>query len=117
MYEKRIALMQRRRLKPVARVGSPQEQVKPSRLRLKLLHATRRSPMQQITITFRDDDTLPDRIALMAQAHQTTTQDIIERALSEYLGDFGLKPVPEGFRPKNILELAQAIGVIKPPKT
>lgn len=69
--------------------------------------------MQEITLQFRDDDTLPDRLREMASLRQTTTQDIIERALCEYLGDFGLKPVPEGFQPKNILELAQARGLFK----
>ena len=72
--------------------------------------------MQELTIHFRDDDTLPDRVRKMADLRQTSPQDIIERALCAYLGDFGLTPAPEGFRPKTILELAEAIGSIKPTK-
>ncbi len=70
--------------------------------------------MQQITITFSDDDTLPDRLRKMANLHQTTPQDIIERALVEYLGEFALNPIPEGYRPKNLLELVRARGLLRP---
>ena len=108
MYEKRIAMMQRRRLKPVAKLSSFAEHVKQSRSWLKLLHARRSLSMQEITLQFQDNDTLPDRLR-----DQTTTQDIIERALCAYMGEFGLKPVPEGFQPKSILELAQARGLFK----
>ncbi|KLR58169.1 hypothetical protein, partial [Diaphorobacter sp. J5-51] len=81
-----------------------------------LPHVQRSIAMQQITIQFRDDDTLPDRVRKMAELRQTSPQDIIERALCAYLGDFGLTPIPEGFRPKTIIELAEAIGSIKPAK-
>lgn len=69
--------------------------------------------MQRITLQFQDGDTLPDRVREMAALRQTTPQDIVERALFAYLGDFELKPVPEVFQPKNILELAQARGLFK----
>lgn len=114
MYEKRIALMQRRRLKPVARVGSPQEHVKPSRLRLKLLHATRRSPMQQITITFRDDDTLPDRLRKMADELSVPVEMLMIRAIEAYLGNEHLTSPPDGFQTKSLVELFQSHGLMKP---
>lgn len=69
--------------------------------------------MREISIQIANDDTLFDRVASLAVQRGTTSQDIIERAIAAYLGDFGLNPVPEGFRPKNVLELAQKRGLFK----
>ena len=114
MYEKRIALMHRRRLKPVAKSSTTMGHVKQSQHWLKLPHAQRSITMQQITITFSDDDTLPDRLRMMADEIQVPVEALIIRAIDEHLGDKYLKKPPNDIQAKSLGELFQAYGLTKP---
>lgn len=70
--------------------------------------------MPTLKIEFQDNETTPDRIAALAQEHGISPEDLIKRAINDYLGDYGLKDPPEGFRPKTLTELFIATGVYKP---
>lgn len=69
--------------------------------------------MQRITIEFQDHDTTPDRLRRLAEELSIPVDVLIIRAIDAQLGAVGLEPIPDGFRPKDVLELARARGLIE----
>lgn len=113
MYEKRIMLVSRSRTKSPAGVRFSPVFVKKNQDRLVLQASPRSHTMKEIKLEFQDDDTLPDRLLKFAQLHQTTAQEVIESAIFAYLGDFGLNPISENSKSKNIRDLATERGLFK----
>ena len=70
--------------------------------------------MQEITITFSDDDTLPDRLREMADELSIPIVALIIRAIDAHLGDRFLKKPPNDLQARSLGELFQAYGLSKP---
>lgn len=70
--------------------------------------------MPTLKIEYPDYDATPDHIAALAKEHGITPEDLIKRAINAYLGDYGLKDPPEGFKPKTLTEVFVATGLYKP---
>lgn len=70
--------------------------------------------MPTLKIEYQDNDATPDHIAALAKENGTTPEDLVKRAINEYLGVYGLKELPENFRPQTLNELFGAAGLTKP---
>lgn len=56
------------------------------------------------TVSFSDNETMPERIEAMAADLGITSEMLIRRALAEHLGGYGLQEVPLGTKVKNLTE-------------
>lgn len=70
--------------------------------------------MPTLKIEFDDDDTTPDRIAAIARDNGISSEQLVQRAIAQYLGEFGLKPLSEGSKPQSLQALFEETGVLKP---
>lgn len=70
--------------------------------------------MREYVIRFRADETMPDRIDAKAAECDITPEQLIHRAITQYMGDYGLKPLPQGLEPESLRELFEANGLLKP---
>jgi len=66
------------------------------------------------TVSFSDNETMPERIEAMAADLGITSEMLIRRALAEHLGGYGLQEVPLGTKVKNLTEFLIHSGVLKP---
>lgn len=71
--------------------------------------------MPTLKIDFNDNDTTPERIAAMASDYGLTSEQLVKRAIAEFLGEYGLKEPPEDFAPQNLRELFTEVGLMKKP--
>lgn len=69
--------------------------------------------MREFFIRFSDDETMPERMESRAAECGITPEHLIRRAISKYMGDYGLKPLPEGFEAKSLRDLFEAHGIFK----
>jgi hypothetical protein len=66
------------------------------------------------TVSFADNETMPDCIEAMAADLSITPEMLIRRALAAHLGEYGLQEVPSGVKVKSITEFLIHSGVLKP---
>jgi hypothetical protein len=69
--------------------------------------------MPSFTVEFDDNETMPERIVLMAADLGITPEMLIRRALAEHLDGFGLRDVPPGIKVKTLQEFLVESGVLK----
>ena len=74
----------------------------------------RRTTMREYVIRFSDDATMPERIEARATECEITPEQLINRAITQYMGDYGLKPLPEGYEANSLRDLFEAKGLLKP---
>ena len=65
------------------------------------------------TVSFSDNETMPDHIEAMAAELGITPEMLIRRALAAHLGEYGLQEVPPGVKVKSIPEFLVYSGVLK----
>lgn len=56
--------------------------------------------MPTLKIDFDDEDTTPDRLNELSRETGLSPEQLVHRAIALYLGEYGLKPLPEGFKPQ-----------------
>ena len=66
------------------------------------------------TVSFADNETMPDCIEAMAADLSITPEMLIRRALAAHLGEFGLQEVPPGVKVRSITDFLIHSGVLKP---
>ena len=66
------------------------------------------------TVSFSDNETMPERIEAMAADLGITSEMLIRRALAEHLGGYGLQEIPLGTKVKSLTEFLIHSGVLKP---
>ena len=71
--------------------------------------------MREYLIRYQSDESMPERIDTRAAECDITPEQLIQRAITQYMGDYGLKALPEGFEAGSLRELFEAKGLMKPP--
>ncbi len=71
--------------------------------------------MNELTLKFADNETTLDRLSSLAKELEITPEEWVHRAVAKELGEYGLMAVPPNFKPKNFVELAEAVGIFNPP--
>lgn len=71
-------------------------------------------PCTVLALHFGPKETMPERVQAMADELGIKPADVGYRALTEYMGQYGLKQVPPGFEAKNLEDLFTAHGLLKP---
>ena len=71
-------------------------------------------PHTLLAVRFDSRDTMPERIQAMADECGINPEDVCYRALTRYIGKYGLKPIPQVFEAQNADELLVASGLQKP---
>lgn len=69
--------------------------------------------MAKLVITYSDNETMLERVERLAAEWGITPEQLARRAIAEYVGDYGLKELPEGFQPKNLNDLFVATGILR----
>ena len=64
-------------------------------------------------ISFDPCDTAPDRIRLMAAGCNITPEEIIKRAIGQYLGGYNLNSISENFEADSLAEFFEKAGLLK----
>lgn len=70
--------------------------------------------MPEILLRFSDNETTYERVNSLASELGLTPEQWVLRAIAKELGDYGLKPIPDGLQPKSLSQLFEASGVLKP---
>ena len=68
--------------------------------------------MRQFLIRFNDYETMPERIESRAAECGITPEQLICRAITQYMGGYGLKLLP-GREAKSLYDLFEAHGILK----
>lgn len=69
--------------------------------------------MREFFIRFSDDETMPERIESRAAECGITPEQLLRRAITAYMGDYGLKSPPKGFEAKSLRDLFEGNGLFK----
>lgn len=69
--------------------------------------------MREFLIRFNEYETMPERIESRAAECGITPEQLICRAITQYMGDYGLTPLSEGFEAKSLYDLFEARGILK----
>lgn len=70
--------------------------------------------MPKFEINYRDDETTPDHIEQIATEHGITPEQLIRRAITQFLKGYGLQDFPEDQTPQSLGDLFEGTGVTKP---
>lgn len=92
---------------------SPRERLNHIRSRMRLLRFQHRRGMPSFTIHFDDSDTMPARLYARAKELDIPVDVLIQRAIVEHLGVYGLPPPDISREPANLKELFKAHGLLK----
>ncbi|XJC74186.1 hypothetical protein ACHFCA_27260 [Delftia tsuruhatensis] len=71
------------------------------------------SDMPIIPVHFDESDTTPERLEARARELDISVEALIQRAIAEHLGAYGLPVVSTSPEPENLSELFQAHGLLK----
>ena len=71
-------------------------------------------PIITFNVHFSEDETLPERLEQFAQFNEVPVELVVRRAISKYIGFFGLTEPQKGFKGTNLQELFVAMGLSKP---
>lgn len=69
--------------------------------------------MPTLKIEFSDDETTPERLQGLARETGLTQEELVRRAIADFLADYRLKTPPEEFKPNTLRDLFVGYGVIK----
>ena len=69
--------------------------------------------MPTLNIDFDDDDTTYEAITAMANGLGISSEQLVKRAVAQYVGEYGLEPPPEDFKPETLRDLFAGHGLIK----
>ena len=69
--------------------------------------------MREFFIRFNDYETMPERIESRAAECGVTPEQLICRAITQYMGEYGLKSLPGGFEAKSMHDLFESKGLVK----
>ncbi|MBV7542162.1 hypothetical protein [Acidovorax sp. sic0104] len=70
--------------------------------------------MPELLLHFSDNETTLERVTVLARENGITPEQWVLRAIAKDLGDYGLKPLPEGVQPQTLNQLFEATGLLKP---
>jgi hypothetical protein len=96
-----------------AMVRSTMERLKPSLSRSRLRRFFNQSDIPIIPVHFDESDTTPERLEARARELDISVEALIQRAIAEHLGAYGLPAVSTSPEPTNLSELFQAHGLLK----
>lgn len=71
-------------------------------------------PIITFNVHFAENETMPERLVDFAQSRNLTLEMLVRRALTAYLGDYGLTELPENFEAKKLEDFFVATGLLKP---
>ena len=77
------------------------------------LYKTGSVKRREFFIRFNDYETMPERIESRAAECGVTPEQLICRAITQYMGEYGLKSLPGGFEAKSMHDLFEAKGLVK----
>lgn len=69
--------------------------------------------MREFFIRFSDDETMPERMESRAAECGITPEQLLRRAITAYMGDYGLKCLPDGFEAKSLNDLFETHRIFK----